>query len=199
MPRPPKHDPNAAPWERQPGETEPAWQAFRHFRDAGDSRTIAGSARAVGKSTRMLFKWSAKHGWMERVRQFTVHRDRLEQEASAKALAKQRKAAVERHVTLMEASQGVLAPAIYTLNKAVQDNGGLLPNTPDARALLAEVRRIVPALDVAIKSERLSLGMVTEHHGLSSGDPGGTGGKSLGDVLLDVFSNPPAATPKDNG
>lgn len=60
------------PWERQPEETDKAFQAFCKYRDQEpherSAATIARDGPAMGYKTRLnvLKKWSAKHGWRRR-------------------------------------------------------------------------------------------------------------------------------------
>ncbi len=54
------------PWEQRPRETARAHRAFLAFRNLGPDRTIAATARALGCSAALLYRWSRQHNWMER-------------------------------------------------------------------------------------------------------------------------------------
>lgn len=54
-------------FERQRREGSKAFAAFKTYLDLGPERTHASVAEKIGVSTRMVHKWSAKYGWMERV------------------------------------------------------------------------------------------------------------------------------------
>lgn len=56
------------PWERQPGETAKQFQAFRLYMDMpAHQRGVRKVQQKLGlKSNRHLFKWSAKHKWVQR-------------------------------------------------------------------------------------------------------------------------------------
>jgi hypothetical protein len=54
------------PWDRQPGETSKAYEAFVTYRDMGPGRTTAKVAQALGKSTTVIHKWSSLHHWVSR-------------------------------------------------------------------------------------------------------------------------------------
>jgi hypothetical protein len=56
----------AEPYDRQPQETDPAWEAFVLYRDLGTDRTLAQVAKDLGKSTTLIEGWSARHNWVER-------------------------------------------------------------------------------------------------------------------------------------
>lgn len=63
-------------WERQPTETVKSFAAFRHYRDAGDNRSLQSTADALGyKSMSMVEKWSAKHDWVRRVHSYDAWLD----------------------------------------------------------------------------------------------------------------------------
>ncbi|MGH8965906.1 MAG: hypothetical protein ACRDXB_11340 [Actinomycetes bacterium] len=62
-------------WERRDGETTPAFEAFRTYRDLGAGRSIRTVREALGKSSQLLERWSSTHDWVARVRAFDAHRD----------------------------------------------------------------------------------------------------------------------------
>lgn len=54
------------PWDRQPGETSKAYEAFLTYRDQGASRTVRNVAEALGKSETLISGWSSKNNWVSR-------------------------------------------------------------------------------------------------------------------------------------
>lgn len=70
-------------WARREGETEPAFEAFRVYRDMGASRNQIAVAEVLGKSQQLLSRWSAKHEWVERARAYDNHRDADNADATA--------------------------------------------------------------------------------------------------------------------
>ena len=44
-------------WERQPGESGPAFEAFAAYRDMGEKRTISAVARQLNKSGTLCHRW----------------------------------------------------------------------------------------------------------------------------------------------
>lgn len=73
------------PWERQAGETVPAFEAFAKYRDLGVKRSTEKVARELGKSTTLMHRWSAQHSWVERCRAWDMEQDRLWREEQAEA------------------------------------------------------------------------------------------------------------------
>ena len=58
------------PWDRQPGESSPAYQAFRTYIDMGADRSTADVARELGKSKTLTDRWCSQWSWVERARQW---------------------------------------------------------------------------------------------------------------------------------
>lgn len=65
------------PWERQPGESSRAYEAFLVYRDMGPRRSQRAVAEKVAKSRQLIGRWNAENKWVERVRQFEIHEDRI--------------------------------------------------------------------------------------------------------------------------
>lgn len=87
----PVNAPDPLPWERQRGEPEKAWQAFRIFMDLSpNDRTLTNVARALGRSKQLAKRWANDHDWYERVRARDVELERVRIEADARALGKLR-------------------------------------------------------------------------------------------------------------
>ena len=50
------------PWERQPHESAKAYEAFCSYRDMGSSRSTAKVQQEIGKSKRLIDRWSSQMG-----------------------------------------------------------------------------------------------------------------------------------------
>ena len=75
------------PWERQKGETSKAFEAFTHYRDLGNKRSIRRVADLLVKSNTLISRWSAKYDWVERIVEYENWLDaeaRLESEELVK-------------------------------------------------------------------------------------------------------------------
>jgi hypothetical protein len=65
------------PWERQPGESDPAWAAFLVYRDLpASARSIARVVSDTGKSRSLIAGWSSKWDWPARAKEYDRHKDR---------------------------------------------------------------------------------------------------------------------------
>jgi len=71
----------ARPFEQQPRESAKAFAAFRAYLDLGAERSLLLTAEKVGKSKRMMEKWSAKFDWPARVQAQAAHLAELERKA----------------------------------------------------------------------------------------------------------------------
>lgn len=68
-------------WERQPGETSRAYEAFSTYRDLGPARSLAKAGQLLGKSTGLMERWSAAHSWVDRVGALEARDEMLRREA----------------------------------------------------------------------------------------------------------------------
>ncbi len=79
-------------WERQPGESAQAYEAFKIYCELGEER----STRAVGqkciKSVSLILRWSSKWNWVDRARDYDneLRRQKLRAEKEAYRKMKQR-------------------------------------------------------------------------------------------------------------
>ena len=56
-------------WERQPGESEEAYEAFTDYYK-NPKRSQKKTAKAVGKSEALIYRWSVRWHWSERAREY---------------------------------------------------------------------------------------------------------------------------------
>jgi hypothetical protein len=117
----------AEPWDRQRGESAPAHAAFLRYRSLGVTRSTdkighhGGTKGAPGRIT----KWCAEHAWVARAAAWDAFLQAKEDEATAKARAKEAakwetraQAQLERThdigVALVEAARAILAFPLTT-------------------------------------------------------------------------------------
>lgn len=53
-------------WDRQPGETSKAYEAFVIYRDAGPARSVRFVSEQLSKSQTVIKRWSSGNNWVER-------------------------------------------------------------------------------------------------------------------------------------
>lgn len=84
------------PWERQPGESEQAFEAFKIYRDLGVRRSNAEVCKQLSKSRQLISRWKSKYEWDERVRAYD---NDLEKQQHAEAV-KNLKDMTGRHIKI---------------------------------------------------------------------------------------------------
>jgi hypothetical protein len=85
------------PWSRQPGESHQAFEAFETYRDGalGGTRSIRGTAEALGKRRQLLERWSARWRWVERCEHYDTALARLRQARTLAEVEEQARRAAE--------------------------------------------------------------------------------------------------------
>lgn len=133
------------PWERQPGESAKAYEAFSMYRDMGLQRSLRQVAAQLQKSETLIGRWSGTHRWVDRVAAFDIEQDRRAQEIAQKEQAKAIRDMRKRHADVAHAM-------ILKAAKALQ-------RIPEDEIKAQDISRMV---DVASKLERISRGDVGE-------------------------------------
>ncbi|MFB6643125.1 hypothetical protein ACFCYF_38545 [Streptomyces chartreusis] len=104
----------AESWERQPGESATAWEAFACYRDLGLSRSITKVAETLRKARTLIERWSVAHQWVLRAEAWDREQDRLwrgERQQAAREVAR-------RHARLASAAQAKLVAQLQQLDPA---------------------------------------------------------------------------------
>lgn len=83
-------------WERQPGESGPAFEAFAAYRDMGEKRTISAVARQLNKSGTLCHRWKLKYDWRVRADAYDAS---IAEEARRQAVS-DRKEMQKRHIKM---------------------------------------------------------------------------------------------------
>lgn len=131
-------EPFTEPWEQLPEESDPAWQAFRAYRDAKHGeRSLVAVAQELGKAKSLISRWSSRHSWQLRVQAYERH---LDHEWRA-ALVSERRERDQRNLRISDA----------LIAKVVQGLQSL-----DASRLSA--RDVASMFDTATKIQRLITG-----------------------------------------
>ena len=100
---------NLRPWERQDGETEKAFSAFKAYLEMED-RNVTSLAKRLSKSRQLLVNWKQKYNWQERC----IAWDKSLQEIEYKTAVKERKKMAKRHIAIAMSMQ---AKAVEALKK----------------------------------------------------------------------------------
>lgn len=85
------------PWERQPGESPQAFEAFKIYRDLPQgTRSLARVSSELAKSIPLIKRWSSEHNWLDRVDEWDSHQDRIALESQLRTVKEMN----ERHVKM---------------------------------------------------------------------------------------------------
>ena len=153
---------NLRPWERQDGETEKAFSAFKAYLEMED-RNICQLAKRLSKSRQLVDKWKQKYNWQERC----IAWDKSLQEIEYKTAVKERKKMAKRHIAIAMSMQ---AKAVEALKKI------------DVSKLNAN--EIIRLFDTSVKIERLSRGEATFINSSKNDD---SNKKDVADILTTVL------------
>lgn len=142
------------PWERQVGETDRAFAAFRAYRDMGAERSLARVGRELGKTKGTVEGLSARNHWRERVIAWDIEVDRRDREHLE-----------ERRRQVNEAG---LAAGSAALSRALErligkDSDGNPIKKLDSSKL--EPGEVAALMREGAKLQRLSLGLATDISG----------------------------------
>lgn len=111
------------PWERQPGESDQAWEAFTIYRDMplgeASHRQVAAQ---LGKAPQLMHRWSSRWEWVERRQTWEAEQDRRR----AEAMSNEQVEMARRHATNAAAyMRSLLTPAEELIKRIRSNNGSL--------------------------------------------------------------------------
>ena len=92
-------------WERQPGESPKALEAFSIYRDMGADRSTSKVARQLGKNRGLILRWCSRWEWVERCAAYDGYLDRVQRLKHEAAIAQAR----ETHIRLARSAQDHIA------------------------------------------------------------------------------------------
>lgn len=146
-------------WQRQPKERAKAWNAFRIYRDLGETRTHEKVRVALGRTagyTRQIEEWSAKFKWVARVEAYEAHLDEERLKQNEKAIREMNERQAEAGVAL----QKIGLTKFTTLPR---DKDGNI----DSQAVLQLLSNseAIRAIEAGSKLERTARGEPTEIQG----------------------------------
>lgn len=106
-------------WERQAGESSVAYEAFLIYRNMShetdgekEKRRLASVAEKLGKSLKLMERWSRTWGWVERARAYDNELQRISMEETREAVRKM----LKDHMTMAQALQKKAMTALLRLD-----------------------------------------------------------------------------------
>lgn len=151
-------------WERVPGETQKAFEAFCIYRDMGASRSLQKVADRLGKCSRLIKKWSSQDGWVKRT---TAYDDYMDRKARGVVESKLEDINSEHLNMIRGARESVMVPLqalLKRIDNASEKGGDPFSDFDDKPLdkLLDMARPYVKLVLDVIKLERLMYGLPTE-------------------------------------
>ena len=114
---------DGTPWERQPGETDKAYAAFRLYRDQHPSnRTMEAAREALGKASgylRVLEEWSSRYAWVERVKAYDAWVDTIRRDERERGFRDEERLRFQRRRELVEREQRIADRALSRVEQAL--------------------------------------------------------------------------------
>lgn len=155
-------------WDKQPGESAPAYAAFRAYLLQGGERSTRKVAQELAKSRTLIGKWSTKNRWVARVDAFEAEAAKRQDEAALDVLAERAARQAELAVTALEA---MAAPSVELMRRLGTKEGLKdLKDLPMEQLvpLAATTARAIPRV---VQTERLARGQSTTNVGGHRGGP----------------------------
>jgi hypothetical protein len=141
--------------KRGPRESEKAYAAFREYVALGPGRSLVLLAGKMGKRTRMVERWSVKHGWQARVAEHTAAVAELEGMVAQALVTAKVVDWAKRQEEQREEEWTVRCEVLVMAREAIQR----WKNQPDRCGSLEGIARL---LELASKLGRLASGMATD-------------------------------------
>jgi hypothetical protein len=110
-------------FEREPGETPKAWDAFKIYRDLGKGRTHKKVAELMGKTPgycRTLEIWSSKNDWIDRAQAWDDYHEMMRNEGAAEYVRAQGSDLATREAQVQEKILGLKEKIIPKLEAMTQ-------------------------------------------------------------------------------
>ena len=139
-------------YERQPEETDRAWQAYVIFKELGSDRSRAEVARRLGKANRIIEEWGRKWDWPKRIADYDRDMDRHARRAEIDAIKKMK----ARQAKLALKAQTLIA---HTLERRLE----LIEGDEDRRLFgYLDEKTVASLLKVSTDLERLNRDQPTD-------------------------------------
>lgn len=148
-------------WDQQSGESAPAFEAFRTYRDQGAQRSTAAVGRSLGKSKALMDRWSSANNWSLRAASWDEHEDKARQAAKVARAVEM----TERHASYAQAMlEALIAPSRIALERMTKEPDAFTAELAKAGAvkLLALAARAAGVIDNVVEVERVARGLPTD-------------------------------------
>lgn len=167
--------PDLDPWERQPDESDAAFDAFAKYRDMGRDRSLRKVAQQVGKDFSLMGRWSKRWSWNRRAYEYELFLDRKAREETVREIG----AMAKRHAQQAQLFMAALSLPATALMQRVQrepdfidrliagcedvdSQGRRILNTSRTMEVMDTLRKFAEAFPKVAQIERLARGEPTD-------------------------------------
>ena len=142
-------------YDKLPGETAKAYEAFCVYRDLGTQRSLGKASVELEKSLKFLGRWSSQHNWVERAAAWDADQDYLLQKRAIKEREKEYKEQLtefrKNHLQVGRAAFKASAQCVKQIMEFMEANQGIL-TLDDANKAANIVRSLLPVSDMWAKA-----------------------------------------------
>ena len=150
------------PWDRQPGETDEAWEAWLVYKDQPLPRSYRRAARHLNKSLTVIAKHGDRWGWQLRAARWDTEQQRVKDRAKLDELEKMGR---EQANALRAARVALDAPSRELIRRLTEDPEGQFLRGIDVEELVRLVGTSARAMNRIVVAERLVAGETTDAPG----------------------------------
>ena len=155
-------------WDQQGEETDPAYEAFWRYLNMGTERSVVAAAHELNKSRGLLYIWSGRWSWKERVRAY----DKEQRERDQLARSEESQKMSDRHAQHAQLmTQALTTPALAFMRKLKESPGlmsDLLTENPDTGRVPAASLRT--AFELIVRAAH-ALPQITGIERVARGEP----------------------------
>lgn len=149
------------PWERQPGESVKAFDAFEVYLYMGSQRSIRAVSEKLSKSEALIKRWSSQWYWVRRVAEFRSEDARQAREARNNAIREMQ----DRHYQL---GMGLESMATYELEILQAKASAELDKNPVERLSVANISQLLRFAELGSRIQREAKGVGVKFGGNQS-------------------------------
>jgi len=160
------------PWERQPGESAPAYEARWIYFQLGPNRSQVSVGQKLGKSKALMERWSKRWAWVETARAYDDDRARQAARIVAERDEETIKAEIDQHAK----NRKLTEQQMFSLGSASYSNAvKAMKAADDAKTLIdpEDWDLLTKAYERMVRQQRDSLEMTEARLNLRAPTPGG--------------------------
>jgi hypothetical protein len=109
-------------WDRQPGESEVAYEAFKAFLMLEGKRSVREAGRRLSKTQGTLHKWYTKFHWRDRVRDYDNNKEKELLKADIESEKKRRRQLIEQKHKIGAHVQNLAIKALTKLTERLEQD-----------------------------------------------------------------------------